>query len=47
MEIMESKNKHVFWEALIIAIFIFAVGILLGYLMELNRTSKIISLYQN
>lgn len=43
---MEMKNKHIFWEALIIAIFLFASGILLGYLLEMNRTDKIISLYQ-
>lgn len=43
---MEIKNKHVFWEALVIAIFIFGIGIFLGYLIEINRTSQIISLYQ-
>jgi len=43
---MELKNKHVFWEALILAIFIFASGIFLGYLIELNRTSQIITIYQ-
>jgi hypothetical protein len=44
---MEIKNKHIFWEALILAIFIFASGVFLGYLLELNRTSNIITLYQN
>ena len=39
-------QKHVFWQALLIAIFIFVSGMLLGYLLELNRTSKIISFYQ-
>lgn len=43
---MEHKNKSVFWEALILAIFIFAIGIFIGYLIEMNRTSKIVSLYQ-
>jgi hypothetical protein len=43
---METRNKHVFWEALVIAIFIFGIGIFLGYLIELNRTSNILSLYQ-
>ena len=43
---MEIKNKNVFWESLILAILIFASGVFLGYLLELNRTSKIISLYQ-
>lgn len=41
------KNKHIFWEALILAIFIFASGILLGYLLEANRTNKVITLYQD
>jgi hypothetical protein len=44
---MELKNKHVFWEALILAIFIFAIGIFLGYLLEKNRTANIISTYEN
>ena len=45
---IESKKaqKSVFWESLILAIFIFASGILLGYLLEQNRTDKIIGLYQ-
>lgn len=40
------NQKHVFWEALLVSIFIFASGILLGYFIELNRTSKIIESYQ-
>jgi hypothetical protein len=43
---METKNKHIFWEALVIAIFLFGVGMFFGYFIELNRTSQIISLYQ-
>lgn len=43
---MFKSQKHVFWEALLIAIFIFALGIFLGYIIELNRTSKIIEVYQ-
>jgi hypothetical protein len=43
---MEIKNRNVFWEALILAIFIFAIGVFLGYLIEMNRTSKILTLYQ-
>ena len=39
-------QKHLFWEALILAIFIFASGIFFGYLIESNRTSNIISAYQ-
>ena len=40
------SKKHVFWQALILAILIFSSGIFLGYLIELNRTSKIITTYQ-
>jgi len=43
---METKNKNIFWEALVLSIFIFGVGIFLGYLLEMNRTSQIISAYQ-
>jgi len=43
---MLKNQKHVFWEALLLAIFIFASGMLIGYLLELNRTSNIISAYQ-
>jgi len=42
----KMNQKHVFWEALLLAIFIFASGILLGYMVELNRTDKIITAYQ-
>ena len=41
------NQKHVFWEALVLAIFIFCVGLFLGYLIELNRTSNIVETYQN
>ncbi len=43
---MESKNKNIFWEALLLAIFIFASGMFLGYLLEKNRTANILALYQ-
>lgn len=43
---MFKSQKHVFWEALILAIFIFASGILLGYFVEQSRTNKIITAYQ-
>jgi len=43
---MESKNRHIFWEALVIAILIFGSGIFFGYLIESNRVSKILTLYQ-
>lgn len=42
----KKAQKSIFWEALLIAIFIFASGILLGYLMEQNRTSRILTAYQ-
>jgi len=43
---MERKNKHLFWEALIIAIFIFGSGLFFGYFIELNRTSIILEAAQ-
>ena len=43
---METRNKHVFWEALVIAIFLFGSGIFIGYLIEINRTSEVLNLYQ-
>ncbi len=44
---MEIGNRNIFWEALIVAILLFASGIFLGYLLELNRVDKIITLYQD
>lgn len=41
-----TNKKSVFWEAFILAIFIFALGIFLGYLIEMNRTNDVITLYQ-
>ena len=38
---MDSYNKRNFWEAFVIALFIFGVGILLGFLIEANRASRI------
>ena len=40
-----KSEKHVFWEALLIAIFIFSVGILLGVILENWRTASIEELY--
>lgn len=42
---MFQSQKHVFLNALILAIFIFAVGILLGYWFESLRVAQIDSLY--
>jgi len=38
--LLESQ-KHVFWTALILSIFVFASGIFLGFMLENYRTSKI------
>jgi len=46
MSEINNSKKSVFWEALILAIFIFASGIFLGYLLEMNRTNDVITLYQ-
>lgn len=43
---MFNSQKNVFWQALIICIFIFGIGILLGFALENSRVGKIQSLYQ-
>ena len=43
---MLENNKHVFWEALLVAVFILAAGILIGVLFENWRTQDIQELYQ-
>lgn len=40
------NNKHAFWEALIIAVFIFGLGILLGILIENSRTDTLAQMYE-
>lgn len=42
---MFSSQKHVFWQALILTLFIFALGIGLGFMIENYRTGKIDKLY--
>jgi hypothetical protein len=42
---MLKSNKHVFWEALIITIFIFGIGILFGIFLENSRANKVSELY--
>ena len=42
---MLENQKHVFWQALLIAIFIFASGIALGFWLEESRIGKIAGLY--
>ncbi len=45
MKILRSE-KHVFWEALIITIFIFGAGIISGLLLENWRVSKVDNFYR-
>lgn len=40
-----NSQKHVFWEALILTVFVFSFGILIGYLIENSRVSDIEELY--
>ncbi len=40
------NQKHVFWQALLITVFIFGLGILTGFVLENWRTGKIDSLFQ-
>jgi len=42
---MLKSKKHVFWEALIVTILIFLIGIFLGMLIETGNTNKINNLY--
>ncbi|PIN78090.1 hypothetical protein COV15_00315 [Candidatus Woesearchaeota archaeon CG10_big_fil_rev_8_21_14_0_10_34_12] len=44
---MFSNQKHVFWQALILTIFIFSVGVAIGFLIENSRLGKINELYVN
>ena len=42
---MLKSRKHVFWEALIVTILIFLVGIFFGMLIETRNSNKINNLY--
>ena len=42
---MLKSNKHVFWEALLVSITIFIVGLFLGMLIETSNSNKISQLY--
>lgn len=44
MKIFQSQ-KNVFWQALLVTIFVFGTGILIGFMLENWRTSKISVLY--
>lgn len=41
-----TNQKHAFWQALIVTIIIFGVGVFLGVVLENWRTSKVTDLYQ-
>ncbi len=43
---MLKSQKHVFWQAFLITILIFGMGVLFGVILENWRTSKISNLYQ-
>lgn len=47
MEIGFKSQKNAFWEALLITIIIFALGVIAGFVLENWRTSKIDVLYEN
>tara|TARA_Y100000310_G_scaffold289197_1_gene315425 strand:+ start:3827 stop:4498 length:672 start_codon:yes stop_codon:yes gene_type:complete len=40
-----KSNRHVFWEALIVTIFIFGIGMMLGISLENRRSATIAELY--
>ena len=43
---MFKSQKNVFWEALLVTILIFGIGILAGFFLENMRTNQINSLFQ-
>ncbi|MAG02559.1 hypothetical protein CMI42_04435 [Candidatus Pacearchaeota archaeon] len=43
---MFNSQKHVFWQALLVTILIFSIGIISGIIIENWRTNKISDLYQ-
>ncbi len=43
-KIMLKKNKNAFWQALLLALAIFAVGIFLGFILESSRVDRIAEL---
>ena len=38
---VEGSGKHAFWQALIFTIIVFGLGLILGYFLEMNRSSKV------
>jgi hypothetical protein len=45
MKTVLANQNHLFWEALVISLFIFGCGILLGYFVENGRTERLDTLY--
>ncbi|MBS3093981.1 hypothetical protein J4456_05380 [Candidatus Pacearchaeota archaeon] len=43
---MLHSQKHVFWQALLVTIVIFSLGILMGFILENWRTSKVDQLFK-
>ncbi len=43
---MFKSQKNVFWEALVVTVFIFGIGVFIGVILENWRTSRIDELYQ-
>ena len=43
---MFKSQKNVFWEALLVTVFVFGIGVLAGVILENWRTSEISGLYQ-
>jgi len=44
---MLESQKHVFWQALLVTILIFGLGVFIGIILENLRTGKISELYEN
>ncbi|MAG10868.1 hypothetical protein CMI44_00965 [Candidatus Pacearchaeota archaeon] len=40
-----GNDKHVFWEALVVAVFIFGIGIIFGIFLENSRAERISEIY--
>lgn len=40
-----KNQKHVFWQALVLALIVFNLGVFLGYKLELSRNDRIAGLY--
>ncbi|MBS3065526.1 hypothetical protein J4229_00550 [Candidatus Pacearchaeota archaeon] len=38
---VEYKSKHVFWQALVFTVIIFAMGLILGFYLESSRTNEV------